>query len=114
MWSLTSTIRWRAARATLAGVVVTGAESKVPVSVHGRDRHEEGVNADVLGQQPSSLLEVARNVGEHLSSAVLHPPLDQGALHPGDEHAIGVNAVDQLVAQDRLTGDTRGFKVVDL
>src|ERR1700677_1173867 len=75
----------------LAGIIVAGAQSKKPMSVHGRHGYKEGVDADVLSQQPGGLMEVARNIGEHFASAILLSPLDQGALDLGDEHAIWLN-----------------------
>ncbi len=58
-----------------------------------RHRHEEGVDADVLAQEPGRLMEVARNIGKYLASTILHALLDQGTLDVGDKHAIGMNAV---------------------
>jgi len=100
--------------AHLAGVVVTGAEREITVPVHGRHRREECVDADVLGQEPRGLGEITRDIGENLASAILFAPLDQSPLDRGNEHAVRMNAVAQFVAQNRLTCDTRRFKVIDL
>ena len=97
----------------LRRVVVADAERHVAVPVHRRDRADEALDADLLGQQPGRLMKMVRNVQEHLA-VVLAAPLDQGAVGGGSEHAAGLDTVDQLVVEHAAAGDRGRLHVVEL
>jgi hypothetical protein len=84
------------------------------VPVHRRDGADEGVDADLVDQQPRRLMEVVRHIVDDLASAVLHAALDQRPLGRADEHAVRANAINQLIAKDRLPGDSGGLEVIYL
>ena len=96
------------------GIVVAGAEAEIAVPVHRRDGADEGIDADLVDQQPRRLVKVVGHIVDNLAPSILHAALDQRPLGRGDEHAIGEYAVVQLVAKDRLSGDFGGLEVIDL
>jgi hypothetical protein len=83
------------------------------VPIHRRDGADEGVDADLFGEQSRRLMKVVGNVADDLAVAVLHAALDQRTFGPGDEHAIGSDAFVQLVAQHRCGSDQGRLEIVD-
>src|SRR5277367_6370712 len=113
IFSLTSTMSRLAERANLGRVIVAGAECEIAVAVHRRDGADEGVDADLFGQQSRRLMKVIGNVVDDLTPAILHATLDEGAFGSTDKHAIGNKSVIELITQYRPAGDTGRFEIIE-
>jgi hypothetical protein len=64
-----------------AGVVIPGPQRKVSVPIHRRNRGQERVDPDIVAQQSRCFVEVARQVRNDLTAAIVLGLFDQRALN---------------------------------
>ncbi len=93
------------------GIIGAGAETEIPVRIHGRDGSYQCIDADMLHKRARHLAEMARHdLGgrQHLR----HSPLVQGAIHRSMKITHGNDAVAQVEVEHAGTGNTRAKQVV--